>query len=1048
MSEENVKVAVRVRPFNKRERNRNSTLIVEMKNSTTYLTDPENPNEKPRSFAFDYSYWSHDGSKEESNGYFGPDMKHPNGKIFCDQKTVYDDLGRGVLANAWEGFNSTLFAYGQTGSGKSWSVVGYGINKGIVPQYCEDMFNGIDKKKAEGDATEYEVLFSMLEIYMEEVRDLLDNKQKKRGGLRVRQHPKKGFYVEHLKVVPVDSYKAIEAKMEQGTTNRTVASTNMNATSSRAHTIVGISFVQKFKNAAGEETTKSASVNLVDLAGSERAESTGATGDRLKEGAAINQSLSSLGNVIAALADRSQGKKVRVPYRDSVLTMLLKNALGGNSRTIMIAAISPADINYDETLSTLRYADRAKQIKTKAVVNEDPTEKLIRELQEENEKLKKMLESGGVVLEKGEGEDGIEETEGLSESEKEELRKQLEEEYKAELEENAREMEEMKKAFEEKLKAAHDDDDDGMMPNISEMTERKKKEPHIYNLNFDPQLTGKIVHFISGEQVTIGTNKGDPSDIVLMGPSIVEKHAAIMQENGKYFVEKLTDRAKILVNGEPVTEKTELGHNDRLMFGTTQLYVFCNPKQRDSSKEKFPDVTFESAQEEITSHSGFDLNNENKSRDEMLLQEDMVDIMPAIEEANSISEDLDKKKKFEVMLVSPEARGQMKGRTEIYVKMVDLETDHEWVWTREKFLNRKYIMQELFQKFEDGEDISNIPPERDPFQEDFDAECHIGSVKVWLQSLAYMIELKEQLEITDFKGEEVGLLNVECVPCDKKGKEFTEKDDVWLENPQDIEGKSLHFVVKIVSARGLPNRYTDVYAKYVVFMDDEYTSTKVIKDTSNPDWNHKKQFDFDDVTSELLNYLQTGAIMVQIWGKQKPPKTKKNINTRDIMQKATMIKRKIMNSIKMVDAKKVKVTMELAVARKRAEKAEQKVHHFRELVRLAEQYEKPRISTKLIKDLLSAPTQDIAEKCLKMIPKEKGAEDEGPENSPPKTAGDQPAGQTADNEESKQKGVDTNGKPEASETENRPKSSGKRSQTPVNSYDSDDKKASFTCVLL
>ena len=158
-----------------------------------------------------------------------------------------------------------------------------------------------------------------------------------------------------LKQVMVSSFDEIQTRMDDGTVNRTVASTNMNATSSRAHTIVGIHFIQKKKNSAGKETAKNAIVNLVDLAGSERVESTGATGDRLKEGAAINQSLSCLGNVIHALAEQSEGKKTRVPYRDSALTKLLQNALGGNSKTIMIAAISPADINYDESLSTLRY---------------------------------------------------------------------------------------------------------------------------------------------------------------------------------------------------------------------------------------------------------------------------------------------------------------------------------------------------------------------------------------------------------------------------------------------------------------------------------------------------------------------------------------------------------------------------------------------------------------------------------------------------------------------------------------------------------------------
>jgi len=219
----------------------------------------------------------------------------------------------------------------------------------------------------------------MLEIYMEQVSDLITG-VKKKGGLKVRQDPKKGrFFVQDLSATPVGSFEEIEAQMEKGTNNRTVAATQMNATSSRAHTLMTMVYEQIITNPAEKtKTTRTSEINLIDLAGSERAESTGATGDRLKEGAQINMSLSALGNVISALAS---GKKA--PFRDSVLTKLLQNSLGGNSKTIMIAALSPADINYDETLGTLRYADRAKQIKNKAAVNESATDKLIRELKEE-----------------------------------------------------------------------------------------------------------------------------------------------------------------------------------------------------------------------------------------------------------------------------------------------------------------------------------------------------------------------------------------------------------------------------------------------------------------------------------------------------------------------------------------------------------------------------------------------------------------------------------------------------------------------------------------
>ncbi|XP_076455652.1 kinesin-like protein KIF28 isoform X2 [Babylonia areolata] len=940
-----------------------------MQGATTSITDP-NSKDDVKKFTFDYSYWSHDGCKTEANGYYGPDTSHPNGKKFCDQKKVYSDLGQGILDNAWEGYNSTLFAYGQTGSGKSWSIVGYGVNKGVVPQFCEAIFQGIEQKKGEGAEVEFEVTFSMLEIYNEQVRDLLSTKSQK-GGLRIRQHPKHGFYADGLQVVPVVSYSDIEKRMEEGTTNRTVAATNMNATSSRAHTIVGITFLQKFKNAAGEDTTKSALINLVDLAGSERADSTGATGDRLKEGAAINQSLSCLGNCISALADKAGGKRVKVPFRDSALTKLLKNALGGNSKTIMIAALSPADINYDETLSTLRYADRAKQIKTKALVNEDPTEKLIRELQEENERLKAML-SGDAAMEVMKDDD-----EDLSDDELAKLKAEMEEEYKGRLENNQKEMEEMAKTFEERLKEAQLAAGDS---GSAEIAEKKKKVPHIYNLNMDPQLTGHIVHFINAPEITIGNGREESTEIVLKGPGIVGLHAELREEEGgKYSLEPLSQNMRLMLNGKAVLEKTPIKHNDRLLFGTTQYFVFCNPAERDAAKTPFPEVTYEMAQEEIAKRSGFDVNMENKSRDETLLQEDIMELMPAIEQANSISEDLDKKMKFDLMVVSPEARGELKGRTEVMIRVTNVETKHEWIWPRQKFMNRKYVMQEMYDNFQEGDEW-DLPPEKDPFVDDYQAEFHIGSVKVWIKSLAFMIEMKEQLEVTNFSGQAVGLLNVEIVPSDEKGKEYTDDDDKFVDDPEELLGKNVSFVVKIVSARGLPSKFTDVYAKFLIYLETTYNQTSPIKDTSNPDWNFKKCCTVGKVDEAALDYLKDSAIMIQIWGKQKPPKEKKSVNTRlaNLTNSRTKGEASIANTnVKRFDSEKMKYMMEAGMLRKRQEKMESKLRHMRQMLEVATQHKKKKLRTQLISDIYNAPSEDAAQKCIQMIPQEKDDEDEG-----------------------------------------------------------------------
>lgn len=187
---ENVKVAVRVRPFTEREQQLNSMLVVRMPNERqTELINPRDAADTKR-FTFDYSYWSHDGFRLRQDGYLEPERRD-----FADQKKVFEDVGKSMLANAWQGYNCCLFAYGQTGSGKSFSVVGYGANKGIVPLACEELFSAIAAKQQQAKSgEEFQVSVSMLQIYNEQVNDLLNYQAKE--ALKVRQHPNKGFYGE------------------------------------------------------------------------------------------------------------------------------------------------------------------------------------------------------------------------------------------------------------------------------------------------------------------------------------------------------------------------------------------------------------------------------------------------------------------------------------------------------------------------------------------------------------------------------------------------------------------------------------------------------------------------------------------------------------------------------------------------------------------------------------------------------------------------------------------------------------------------------------
>lgn len=314
-----------------------------------------------KSFTFDNSFWSHD----------------LRDKHYAHQEEVYNCLGEEFLDHNFEGYHTCIFAYGQTGSGKSYTMMGTPDQPGLIPRTCEDLFQRIEQAHEETPNISYHVRASYFEVYNEHVRDLLVPVVPNQPPyyLKIRESPTEGPYVKDLTDVPVRNINEILRYMTNGDANRTVASTKMNDTSSRSHAVFTIMLKQIHHDMETDETTeRSSRIRLVDLAGSERAKSTEATGARLREGSNINKSLTTLGRVIAALADPKAsrpGKRSRdvVPYRDSILTWLLKDSLGGNSKTAMIACISPSD--YEETLSTLRYADQAKRIRTRAVVNQD-----------------------------------------------------------------------------------------------------------------------------------------------------------------------------------------------------------------------------------------------------------------------------------------------------------------------------------------------------------------------------------------------------------------------------------------------------------------------------------------------------------------------------------------------------------------------------------------------------------------------------------------------------------------------------------------------------
>ena len=658
-----IQVGVRVRPFNSREKERESECIIDMPGNNQTIIKDELGREKK--FTFDHSFWSHDGFRTLENGYLEPEDDK-----YADQKYVFNTVGKQILDNAWLGYHCCLFAYGQTGSGKSYSMVGYGANKGIVPISCDEIFKRIGQN-TDKDKT-FEVQVSMLEIYNEKVQDLLIKPDKRPpSGLKVRESKVLGIFVDGLSKYPVTSYEQISKKMDEGYNNRTIGSTLMNATSSRAHTIVTIEFRQ-VTMVAKKRSEKLSMINLVDLAGSERSGSTGATGDRLKEGCNINKSLLILGNVINCLADKAIGKNKNMlpPYRDSALTRILQNALGGNSKTVMICALSPASINYEETLSTLRYADRAKKIQNKAVINESEHDKMVRLLKEENQKLKKMLES---LQKKLSGQGGV-----MGEDDKKAFL-ELKEEYEA----NQKMMGDMQKTFEEKLEEARKAEKEsiGTQVNIS--------LPHLVVLNEDPQLSHKLKYPLDQPPVYVGRKHGNPTpQIVLSGIGIKPNHAIfIKDEKSDDIILKPNDKdAKnhIFVNGKKITDEGQiLKTKDRIIFGTNTILLYM----KESKGDDIYAIDWEAAQIELKN----EIEKENKKQIE--------------EKEKKNKEELDALKKNLVEEYSKkenEMEEKLKKKAEEYQLQLDemfLEAERKKI--EQDKLNRERMMKEEIEHLEE-----------------------------------------------------------------------------------------------------------------------------------------------------------------------------------------------------------------------------------------------------------------------------------------------------------------------------------------------------------
>ncbi|RCH86805.1 kinesin-like protein Klp8, partial [Rhizopus stolonifer] len=499
--------------------------------------------------------------------YWSADKNDPQ---FADQELVYNDLGRELLDHAFDGYNCCIFAYGQTGSGKSYSMMGYGEDKGIIPRTCSELFERITDLS--NDKLKFQVEVSYIEIYNEKVRDLLNPANK--GNLKVREHPTFGPYVEDLSRLVVKSFDDIEHLMSEGNKARTVAATNMNETSSRSHAVFTLFLTSnRFDETANLNTEKCSRISLVDLAGSERANSTGATGVRLKEGANINKSLTTLGKVIAALAEASahphNSKKAHnqhnfVPYQE----------LQALRDTLMIYApeevekITQQKKSKDGNASS-RASSRANARSTTAspMLLISPESPII------------ATQRGNSLLTKEQV------VEQLQSSEK--LLSQVNQTW----EEKMHKTEEIHRQREEALREL------GVIVEKDNIGVYAPKSIHLINLNEDPLMTECLMYQIKSGITRVGKlGSSVPADIRLSGPEIMDEHCYFenlpMEKEEKKEEQRIVKiypgkESVTLVNGMHISEPKVLHSGYRIIFGSGlhHLFRFNNPDEARRERE-------------------------------------------------------------------------------------------------------------------------------------------------------------------------------------------------------------------------------------------------------------------------------------------------------------------------------------------------------------------------------------------------------------------------------------------------------------------------------
>ncbi|CAJ1406591.1 unnamed protein product [Effrenium voratum] len=589
MSVENIHVAIRIRPMSESEDQVSRCAVCVPTAQPTVVVQASDGQIK--SFTYDHCFSSLEVSNDQGT-----------------QEKVYSEIGADLVTSALEGYNCCLFAYGQTGAGKSHTMMGYGDQPGVIPRAVEDLFE--QKARVARDGDELRVWASFVEIYNETLRDLLEPSslvKDQQSTLRIMDHPALGVIIPGLVEAACQTALEVRKLIKFGLKKRVTSATIMNNTSSRSHAVF-ILKVQRLPRGERSEALN-ARMNLVDLAGSERHKHMDSQGATFKEGCAINQSLSALALVIKELGEQQarsfnrqrtrtfsgplslgpangspvpESNKEAVPFRASKLTFLLRDSLAGNSRSRMVAAISPAAINVDETISTLRFASSVKQVKTNASVNVDQKTGVVQHLQAEVRRLKALLAARGVevnALGAGSVQEEI--------ADRERVLKTLRQSYTVQLEEAQLLASARQEALNQQGLSSED---------VDEVFGLEKNTPHLLNMSDDPVLSGCLVYFLPKGQVTKMGSHPD-NDIVIKGLGINDFLCSFENpDQRQVYIRQASaatgEKARVLVNGQAMKrgERRQLQHFDRLILGRAWMMKLVVPlEHQELAANKSPD---------------------------------------------------------------------------------------------------------------------------------------------------------------------------------------------------------------------------------------------------------------------------------------------------------------------------------------------------------------------------------------------------------------------------------------------------------------------------